>query len=96
MGTRSAIATSLRAIPEAGDRADQHGVGPLLARGPADLKTDVATELLRKHALVEVLSALADAAIPTRGIQTAPLRWTALIDEASVDDAVRAVHAAME
>ncbi len=57
----------------------------------------VARELGGRPALMSrAMAALSTASVPPHGIVTAPLRWTALIDAARVDDAVRAVHSAME
>lgn len=59
--------------------------------------TVVARELgSRPGAMAAAMGALARAGISLRGAQTAPLRWTGLVAAAEVDDAVRAVHAAME
>jgi len=56
----------------------------------------VARELGARPALMgKALSALTDASITPVEVTTAPLRWTALLDPSRVDDAVRAVHAAV-
>ncbi len=46
--------------------------------------------------MAAAMAALTEVAIPLRGVHTAPLRWTGIVEAARVDDAVRAVHAAME
>ncbi|MCA9607180.1 MAG: aspartate kinase [Myxococcales bacterium] len=59
--------------------------------------TVVARELgAHPTAMAAAMSALARVGISLRGAQTAPLRWTGLVAAGDVDDAVRAVHAAME
>lgn len=58
--------------------------------------TMVARELGSRPELMSTASsALSRTEISTRGIFTAPLRWTALIDAKEVDRAVRDVHAAL-
>lgn len=57
----------------------------------------IARELGSRPAIMaSAMRALQRASIEPRGIVTAPLRWTALVDPVLVDDAVRAVHAEME
>jgi len=57
----------------------------------------VARELGGRPGLMSrAMGALSAASITPHGIATAPLRWTALVDAARVDDAVRAVHSAIE
>jgi len=56
----------------------------------------IARELGARPALMgRALAGLADASITPVEVTTAPLRWTALLDPTRVDDAVRAVHAAV-
>lgn len=56
----------------------------------------VAQELgSRPSIMAAAMRALESESIETGGIVTAPLRWTALVDPDRVDDAVRAVHAAI-
>ncbi|MCB9591668.1 MAG: aspartate kinase [Sandaracinaceae bacterium] len=76
-----------RAALEAGGCAVEAGLGAV---------TVVARELGGRPAVMaSAMTALAAEAIELRGVQTAPLRWTGLVDAARVDDAVRAVHAVM-
>ncbi len=49
----------------------------------------------RPRVMAEAMAALASAGATPRQVSTAPLRWSALVPEAAVDDAVRALHDAL-
>lgn len=79
MSDASRVAAALGAVPGVGhdgdfrERADYHGVWPLVAGGAEALRDAAAVELLRRRELLEVLRALDDA-----GVAPLLLKGTAL------------------